>query len=341
MSSQRPQTILPDFLELLGVPHTAVYSDRRMESMPFKTLFGLRQLLIEYGVKVDAWSLSDKTEISAVPTPFIAPTSAGMVIVKSVTADNVVYLTDGVCETMPAADFIKAWSGVVFTAVAGDPSCEPDYGLHRREEFFDRSKKWVLAASLVMLFAYLFISGGLYRHVATVLVVLLDLAGLALCYLLVQKSLNVHSVAADRVCGMLQQGGCDDVLRTDASKFFGLFGWSEVGFSYFSVSLLSILIFPEWTCYLALCNVCCLPYSFWSIWYQKFRAKAWCTLCCSVQLTLWLLFFCYLGGGFFREIFPLHIEFFVLCLSYLSALLAINALMPFLDRSPKYSDNGK
>ena len=52
--------------------------------------------------------------------------------------------------------------------------------------------------------------------------------------------------------------GCDSVLETKASKFFGIFGWSEVGFSYFSVSLLTLLIFPQWICYLALLQ-CLLP----------------------------------------------------------------------------------
>lgn len=341
MSKERPKTILPDFLELLGVRHTTAYSDSRLQSMPFKTLFGLQQLLRDYGVESEAWALSDKTEITALVTPFIAPTSAGMVIVTAATSDSVSYMTDGVVEKMPTADFLKAWTGVAFTAQRSSSSCEPGYRLHSREEFFARSKKWVLVASLALLFVYLFVSNGIYRHVSTVLIVLFDMFGLALSYMLVQKSLNVHSAAADRVCGVLQQSGCDDVMRTDASKFFGLFGWSEVGFAYFSVSLLTLLIFPQWTPYLALCNVCCLPYSFWSIWYQKYRAKAWCTLCCSVQLTLWLLFFCYLGGGFFRDFFPLRIELVVLGLSYLAALLSLNALMPAFDRNPKDTDNGK
>lgn len=65
MSKERPKTILPDFLELLGVRHTTAYSDSRLQSMPFKTLFGLQQLLRDYGVESEAWALSDKTEITA------------------------------------------------------------------------------------------------------------------------------------------------------------------------------------------------------------------------------------------------------------------------------------
>jgi putative effector of murein hydrolase LrgA (UPF0299 family) len=50
---------------------------------------------------------------------------------------------------------------------------------------------------------------------------------------------------------------------------------------------------------------------------------------------LWLLFFCYLGGGWLKESFPLRIEFFVLGLTYLAVMLGLNAIMPLLDRNNK------
>lgn len=138
---------------------------------------------------------------------------------------------------------------------------EPEYGLHCREEFFMKSKKWVLLAGIVALFVYLFVSNGIYRHVSTVLLTLLDLAGLYATYLLVRKSLNIHDKSADRVCKVLQEGGCDHVLELKASKFFGLFGWSEVGFAYFTVSLGCLLISHSgptiWRC--ATCCACRSP----------------------------------------------------------------------------------
>ncbi len=99
------------------------------------------------------------------------------------------------------------------------------------------------------------------------------------------------------------------------------------------MSLSCLLVFPQWIGYLALCNLLCLPFTFWSIWYQKFRARVWCTLCVSVQCSLWLLFFCYLAGGWLKDMFPLKIEFFVLGLSYLAVLLALNRLLPHFKPS--------
>lgn len=326
-------TIFSDFLTQLGVRHTADYSDREFENMPFKSLFGLSKLLERYGIENEALRLGRPDEIALLPAPFIARTPAGFVIVTSVDGGRISYLTQGVPETMPLDEFVRAWSGVVLLAYPDEKSCEPDYAAHARDRFFTVAKKWVLLFGAIALFLYAFISNGLYRSWSTVGIALIDLLGLWLTYMLVQKSVKIKNAAADRVCGVLQAGGCDSVLEMKASKFFGIFGWSEVGFAYFSVSLLTLLLFPQWICYLAACNLCCLPFTFWSIWYQKFRAKVWCTLCVSVQASLWLLFFCYLGGGWFRGIFPLQIEFFVLGLTYLTVLLGLNRLLPLIDKS--------
>lgn len=328
-------TIFTDLLTELEVPHTQDYSDEQFKNMPFKSLFGLSKLLKQYGVDGEGMRLTSPADITRLTPPFIATTGGGMIIVRELSQGAVDYLTQGVAETMPLEEFFKTWDGTVFLAYPSADACEPGYKEHCRDIFIGKAKKWGLWAAVVALFLYLFISNGIYRHVSTVLLAAIDAAGLYLTYLLLQKSLKIKNSVADNVCKVLQAGGCDSVLETTAAKFFGIFSWSEVGFAYFSVSLLALLIFPEWICYLALCNACCLPFSFWSIWYQKFKAKAWCTLCVSVQCVLWLLFFCYFGGGWFKGVFPLRIEFFVLGVSYLTALLGLNRLLPMFDNAEK------
>lgn len=325
-------TLISDYLEALGVPYTKSYADKRFAEMPFQTMFGLSKLLEEYGVKSEGYLLTDKQELKELATPFLAHTAKGVVIVTDVTPDAVEYLTEGVAERVPLIDFTKAWDGNVVVSYPTAESKEPDYGLHRRLDFFMSAKRWVLAACAIALLAYFFIDRGLYRHVSTILLTALDLGGIYFTYLLVQKSMNIHNPAADRVCGVLQAGGCDSILELKASKFFGLFGWSEVGFSYFSVSLATMLLFPSMLKWLALCNVLCLPFTFWSIWYQRFRAHKWCTLCVCVQASLWLLFFCYLGGGWLSGLWPLSIKFFVLGVTYVGVMLGINAIMPLIEK---------
>ena len=306
-STATDTTIFSDLLQELGVRHTAPYSDRRFRQLSFPTLFGLTKLMQEYGIESQGMRIADKTEICRATPPFIASTSAG---------------------------FLRAFDGNLLLAYPFPEACEPSYGRHHALEIATKAKRVCLWIAAAFLFLYLFIGNRIYAHASTVILTLLDLGGLYISYLLVQKSLNIHNPAADKVCGVIQNGGCDSVLATSAAKFFGLFGWSEVGFGYFSVSLMTLLVFPQWIGYLALCNVCCLPFSFWSVWYQKYRARHWCTLCLSVQLTLWLLFFAYLGGGWFHGLFPLRIELLVLIASYGAVLLGLNAILPKFDNTP-------
>lgn len=322
-----------DLLKELDVPHTAGFARQSFDSMTFKSWFGLSKLLREYGVECAGFRLDDVGAMSGLTVPFLASTKDGTIIVTAVGGDSVTYLTQGVRETLPLEKLKGVFTGEVLLLSKLSNAAEPDYCSHRRDLFFGKAKKVCLALGVLFLFIFLFISNGLYKQVSTVLLTLLDIGGLYLTFMLVQKSLKIHNPHADAVCSVLDEGGCDSILETKASTFFGIFGWSEVGFAYFSVSLLCLLIFPQWIGYLALCNLCCLPFSFWSIWYQKFRAKKWCTLCVSVQATLWLLFFCYWGGGFLHEMFPLRIEFFVLGATYITVLLAINRLSPLIQNN--------
>ncbi|MDE7448698.1 MAG: hypothetical protein K2M72_00620 [Paramuribaculum sp.] len=325
-------TLLDDYLTALGVPHTASYSEDRIRNLPFKTMFGLSKLLDEYGIKSEGYLLEDKNELEKLTPPFLANTSEGEVIVTSIEGDNISYISLGESETAPLSEFRRAWDGKVLLSFPDSDACEPDYRKNERVDFFMHAKKWVLIFCAVALFLYLFIGNGLYRHVSSYFIAAIDIAGLYFTYLLVQKSLKIHNPAADRVCSVLQAGGCDDILETSASKFFGLFGWSEVGFAYFSVSLVTMLLLPQMLPWLALCNLCCLPFSFWSIWYQRFKAHKWCTLCVSVQASLWLLFFSYLFGGWVKMAWPLSWNFVALGVAYLGVMLAINALMPLLEK---------
>lgn len=300
--------------------------------MPFHTIFGLTKLLEEYGIKSEGYKLSDKSELLKIQAPFLARTSKGFVIVTSISPDKVEYLTQGVAESISLDKFQKAFDGNVILSYPNPDAAEPDYPAHERIEFLMRAKKWVLLASSVILLLWLFIERGFYNHLSLILLTLINLGGLYITYLLVQKSMNIKNRAADRVCGVLQAGGCDSILSLSASKFFGLFGWSEVGFAYFSVNLITMFLLPDMIPTLAICNICCLPFTCWSIWYQKFKAKKWCTLCVCVQLSLWLIFFCNLFGGWIKAGWPININIIPLGLAYLSVMLGINAVMPLMEK---------
>lgn len=321
-------TIVADFLTAMKVPFTKDYTRQRFEAMPFKTLFGVTQLLKEYGVETEGYSISDKNELTAIPIPFMAQTEGGMVIVTKTVGETISYLTQGVPETMPLADFEEAWTGMVLLAQKLPGAKEPDYDKHLGKEILKQSKKVVLVVLAGLLIAYLYVTNGLWRHWGVWTLTAIDIFGIWITYILVQKSLSIKNSVADKVCGVIQEGGCDTILKTKASSFFGLFSWSEVGFTYFGVSLLAMLISPHTIHWLAIINICCLPYTVWSVTYQKFVAKHWCTLCLCVQTSLWLQFICYLLDGWTGKIFPLDLGFFALGATFVFVLLALNWILP-------------
>lgn len=329
-------SLLSDFLEALGVPHTRGYADRCFGTMTFKSLFGFAKALEGFGVESRALSLGDKAaDLPRLPVPFLAATPDGFAIVLDVTPDKVDVRTFEGPKTLTRKEFIDRWTGTVLLASPKDNACEPELGKHRFLEDAYAAKKWLIVLSAAFIFVSLFVVKGIYAHASTVMLTLIDIAGLFVTYHLLLKSLNIHSATGDSICGLIDRSGCHTVLNTSASSFFGLFSWSEVGLAYFSVSLAVLLLFPEYTGSLALINACCCPFSFWSVWYQKYRAKAWCTLCLITQACLWLSLACYIFGGWFRDAFPLGIEFFIIGAAYVLALFSLNAATTYFTAHEK------
>lgn len=324
-------TILSRWLTLLGVPHTAQYSDMRFRTMPFPTYFGLTALLREYSVEAKGYTIDDKSQIASIPTPFIAPVNGRNVIVTAVDGDTLRYCTVGISEEIPVADFTSAWEGVALTATTTTASKEPGYARHRLGTIMASLRDigiWVIG---IVLFAWFYITRGDLHNWGTATMAALDIFGLWLSYMLVQKTLGVKSKRGDAVCSVLQAGGCDTIAKSDASTFLGIFHWSEVGLTYFGVGLAVLLLFPEMTGWLAAINICALPYTVWSITYQKFVAKTWCTMCVGVQLTLWLQFIVFICSGWVGHIFPLTWQTAALVLVYAFVMLLLNRIDAFIN----------
>lgn len=333
MDAPAPASILTDFLAALGVPHTRRYSDAQFDAMTFQSLFGLSKLLESYGVESEAYALTDKAaDLPRLTAPFLAHVPDGFVIVEATGPDCVAVNEGYGARTVPTGDFCKRWTGEVLLAFPKPDAEEPHYAEHRFVDLADKAKKWALAGALVFVFVYGFVTAGLWRHASTVLLTAITLAALYVTYELLLKTYGIASRRGDSICGIIDRSGCHTVLGTTAAKFFGLFGWSEVGFAYFSVTLGVLLFAPGDIGSLALINACCCPFSIWSVWYQKYRAKAWCTLCLITQACLWLSLACYGFGGWFRMSFPLSPSILSIGAAYVAVLLGLNALSPFFER---------
>lgn len=317
-------------LSVLGVKHTPGYSDARFASMPFRTLFGLTGLLKEYGVGSTGVRLNDKSQISLLTPPFVVPVDHSVVIVTDMSGGDITYQSVRTAETMPVSDFVKAWDGTALLLSADADSAEPGYSSHVLAGVMTRLRNWGMWLAAAVILIWLLVSGDFFTRPSLLLTALFDIGGLALSFLLVQKTLGIHTAAGEKVCNVLAPGGCDTISRSDASSFLGIFHWSEVGLVYFGVSLLALLAFPSTAPWLAWINVLALPYTVWSISYQYFKAHTWCTMCVGVQITLWVTFLCYLCGGWLSpDIFVWRPQIILLLLAYGLAMTVTNRLDAF------------
>lgn len=328
-------------LEELGVRHTSDFTRRAYACMPFRSLFGLSKLLQSYGIDSETYRLANPaTDIDCLPVPFLARVGDTFVMVSSVSAGSVTvdYGEGDGPVTMSRPAFDKAFGGIVTLFYPRADAGEPGYRKHRLFEIAAVAKRWILVAASAFVVVWCFVSTGLWRSWAAWLLLAADAAGLYVTYLLFLKSHGFRSKHGDRICGVIDRSGCHTVLETSAAKFLGAIGWSEVGLGYFAVSTLTMLLFPATLPWLALINACVCPFSFWSVWYQKYRAKAWCTLCLITQALLWISLAIYIIGGFFGGL-RLGWGLLPLMGAYVATVFGINAVGDTIDSIRK--DNSK
>lgn len=71
-----------------------------------------------------------------------------------------------------------------------------------------------------------------------------------------------------------------------------------------------------------------LPYTLWSVWYQKFKARRWCVLCLIVQGLLWITALVSLLGGAYNSPSCNIPNIITLISLYAAILFSLNMLLP-------------
>lgn len=325
------RTFFSDYLKILGVPHTIDYSGTRFTSYPPKlALTAIADLSAEYGMEPIVTKESDSPTLNGMTLPFVAQYKDGhYTIVTGVDGSDVLlYTHNHRSERMPEGDFVAQWNGRSVATVRNDSACEPHLGKHRMVEYASVARKWLLIAGIAFLAVYCFVANGIWRSWGQIVLTGLYAFGLYISYLLVLKQSGAQSKTADKICGVIEQHGCSTVLETSGAKLFGIYPWCEVGLAYFSVSLAALLVCPSCAGWLAAVSVCCLPYTVWSVSYQKFKAHAWCTMCLTIQALMWVIFAVMLVSRQFAPLLPLTWTPAILMTCYLCVFFTINYLTP-------------
>ena len=123
-------------LEILEVKHTTDFSNEYFNKHLYKySLFGISQMLTDYGVKNAGIKIEDKEQdVFNIECPFITQANGDFVVVYTVEAGQVHYIQFDKKISIPVSVFIQIWSGVVLLVEATTNSIEPDYEEHRKRE---------------------------------------------------------------------------------------------------------------------------------------------------------------------------------------------------------------
>lgn len=326
-------TLFTIYIKMLGVPHTAIFSNSEYKSYPPKLAFmAFQDLLYEYHigrhlVTADA-SKPLEPQLQSLTLPCVIQSDDGKPVIVTSAGEQVEYVTMQGKATAPVAEFVKRWNGKAIEAAVQHDSAEPEWRRHRFHHLAAIAEHyafWVLTAAVAV---YFFVSNRLYASWSLTLLTILYALGIATCWLLTLKQNNVHSASAEAVCSVIEKTGCTTVVNSEQGMFMGLFHWSEIGLAFFTVSLGALLVYPAVVNYLAYISILCLPYSFWSVYTQHWKLHSWCTLCLTVQALFWIIFGISIGGGHLHSLFPLQWDAGILTACYGIALLLFHKIVP-------------
>lgn len=279
---------LSDYLHAAAVPYTQGYADALADRHPFAdNMLGLYQMLREYNIQPVGVKSNDKS-FDDLPLPFIAHMGISFVVVTDVKDNTVTYLWEGRTETFTREEFLKHWSGNALLGEVTEQSGESEY-----EKRIGGMRRKRLIHSLIALLSLGFVLSSYlvqqsYKHGGCNATMLLSVVGLYICCLLLKKQKHLHTAIGDKICSLFSHKDCTHILDSPAAQLWG-FSWCEIGIGYFSTNILLLALYPQLMSYVLWCNVATLPYTVWSIAYQR-KVRSWCMLCVAVQIVLWCIF---------------------------------------------------
>ncbi|MBX2887899.1 MAG: hypothetical protein KF829_04535 [Ferruginibacter sp.] len=290
-----------NFLKLLNVKVVNTTVNETLQNHPdWPSLLCISDSLNKWNVPNGAGKI-DVGKIDELPTPFIAHTinrEYPLVIVTNVSAAEIKGISKGHNKetTVKRDEFLKNWDGVYLFAEPHSESGEKDYATNKKKEFIN-----FLVPSAVVALIFIIATYALYKNLTNInpnqkgfasnifFQYFISLAGVFVTSLLLWYEIDKNNPLLQKVCTGIAKGNCNAILTGKHAKIFNWLSWSEVGFFYFSGSLMlmfGISRLPDSMFVLGWLNVLALPYIVFSIYYQWKVAKQWCMLCLAVQALL-------------------------------------------------------
>lgn len=327
------------FLHSIGAKVTKTSVEEFIEKHPdHDTMVAYVDALEKWNIEYAALKVSDDDYLQ-MPTPhitYLRRNGGTFAVVKKVTSDTIEWYdtnTGWVKDFL--SDFKNDWSRVVLLAETNDKSGEIEYVQKRKKEIWNKSRLplsiTLIAVSIMAFTSY---SNFLFT-LLTIPLLILKLSGLVIVTLLLVKSIDSNNDFVNKLCNVGKKVSCQSILDSEAAKITSWLSWSDLGFIYFSSTLISFLLCGSsptnlnffFSLQFIFSSIGVL-FSFYSIYYQAFIAKIWCPLCLGVIAIFWLELFT-LSTYFYNSAFSFLITNYIVAFCLVGLSLPIAFLLLF------------
>jgi uncharacterized membrane protein len=212
--------------------------------------------------------------ISQLPENFISLINGKLHLVKK--DKNFAYLIDGKLQkTKISFDKLKeVWDGIIIAIEAKE-----------QKENINKIKKEYLFFSVLLLTCI--IPSIIKFNISSIAFNVFTFIGFLISYFIVKETFGMNNKTINKFCDSVSKNqGCSNVINDVKAKLFNVISLSDACIVYFS-SLLLFSIFVEFNVSLLfLISIFSLPVILYSIYYQAFIIKDWCTLCIGISVIL-------------------------------------------------------
>lgn len=290
------RSILKIITNHYGVKYSAALYQILKEHPDFPSFLSYQYILRRMGK--DSFAIhTSYEELTNMPAPFIVHGVTNIdlfLFITKATAEYVQTIDEKrKTESIKKEDFEKMWDGNIL--IIDNMPGKIDIPSKRKLDIFIKLAKYpFFILCLVTLCTYLLILKGIGDFLFYVYFLGI-LGGLGTCILLFIEQIDKYNIHIKRLCssnGSKSKIDCSSILDFKDAYFMGLASWSDIGFVYFTFLLTILLVLPFniSQAFINILSLFSIGYVCYSLFYQKFIAQKWCTLCLSVQAIFIFLF---------------------------------------------------
>ena len=185
-------------------------------------------------------------------------------------------------ETVTIKVFLEQFTGIIVAV--------------EKTEFTDESKAstsiynkiLIVITSALVLNLFFFIKPPLF----SLLFFAISILGLVLSIAIKKQEQGEETTLGNSFCsGETDKKDCNAVLASNGAKIIGDYKLSDISIIYFlglSLSIFSLTVLQLHPSVTATISLLAVPITIYSIYYQAFVLKTWCTLCLSIVGVLWI-----------------------------------------------------